>query len=192
MKIERMRELLEAALPPKRFKHSLRVYETALDMGRALGLESEQLAVSALLHDCGREVPTKQSAARADELGIAIDAVERSQQILLHAKLGVYYARTKYEVTDPQVLEGILFHTTGAAGMSALAKTVFLADMIEPARDFPGVDELRKLAYKDLDRAMLLAYSNTIRYLLAQGLLIHPQCIAGYNELLLQREGGQK
>ena len=69
--------------------------------------------------------------------------------------------------------------------MTPLAKVVFLADMVEPGRDFPGVEELRRLARKDLDKAMLLAYSNTIRYLLDEGLLIHPHCISGYNELLL-------
>ena len=60
-----------------------------------------------------------------------------------------------------------------------------MADMIEPGRDFPGVEELRKLAHKNLDQAMLMAYSNTIRYLLDGGLLIHPHCIEGYNKLIL-------
>ena len=71
------------------------------------------------------------------------------------------------------------------AEVHGLAKVVYLADMIEPGRDFPGVEELRKLARKDLDKAMLLAYSNTICYLLEGGLLIHPHCIRGYNELIL-------
>ena len=71
--------------------------------------------------------------------------------------------------------------------MTTLAKVVFLADMIEPGRDFPGVEELRRLAAKDLDAAMLTAYSNTIKYLLDGNLLIHPRCIAGYNELRLRQ-----
>ena len=71
--------------------------------------------------------------------------------------------------------------------MTTLAKVVFLADMIEPGRDFPGVEELCRLAAKDLDAAMLTAYSNTIKYLLDGNLLIHPRCIAGYNELRLRQ-----
>lgn len=184
--IEKMQQLLEESLAPKRFKHSVNVYKTALELAKAHKLPVEKIAVSALLHDCGREVPTKESAAKADALGIAIDEVERSQPILLHAKLGAYYAREKYGVTDEEILDGILYHTTGAAGMSELAKVVFLADMIEPGRDFPGVEELRKAARRNLDKAMLMAYSNTMRYLLDGGLLIHPHCIDGYNELIMK------
>lgn len=186
--IAEMKELLEQSLPPKRFQHSVRVYESALELAAEHKLPVAKLAVSALLHDCGREVPTKESAAKADELGIAIDAVERSQPILLHAKLGAYYASVKYGVTDSEILDGIKYHTTGAAGMSTLAKVVFLADMIEPGRDFPGVDDLRKMARKNIDKAMLMAYSNTMRYLLDDGLLIHPHCIDGYNELILAQK----
>ncbi len=185
MTIDEMRCLLEASLPPKRYKHSVRVYETALQLAQTYGLPQEKIAVCALLHDCGREVASKDSAAKADELGIAIDEVERNQPILLHAKLGVHYAQTKYGVKDKEILTGILQHTTGAVHMTVLAKVVFLADMIEPGRDFPGVEKLRELSYKNLDKAMLLAYSNTIRYLLDSALLVHPHCLDGYNELIL-------
>lgn len=182
--IECLKQILEASLPAKRYRHSVNVYETALDLCRAHGLPQEKTGVAALLHDCGREVSSKESPARTRELGIEADAIELAQPILLHAKLGVYNARHKYGIDDEEIFEGILYHTTGAAGMSKLAKVVYLADMIEPGRDFPGIEFLRKLCRKDLDEAMLVAYSNTIKYLLEEGLLIHPHCIEGYNELI--------
>ena len=185
MDIEAMKNVLQASLPPKRYKHSLNVYATALTLARAHGLSEEKTAVAALLHDCGREVGSKESVAKARELGLPVDEVELRQPILLHAKIGVYNAMHKYGVADQEVLDAILYHTTGASGMTPLAKAVFLADMVEPGRDFPGVEKLRKLALKDLDEAMLFAYGNTIRYLLDEGLLIHPHCICGYNELRL-------
>lgn len=191
MTIEEMKQLLEKSLAPKRYKHSINVYITALELAKEHNLPLEKIAVSALLHDCGREVPTKESVAKAKELGLPVDDVEKNQPILLHAKLGAYYARVKYGVTDKEILDGILYHTTGMSAMSALAKVVFLADMIEPGRDFPGVEALRKLARKNLDKAMLKAYSNTLDYLLAGGQLIHPHCIDGYNELILAEKALQ-
>ena len=185
MKLEAMQNLLKESIPGKRYKHSVNVYLTALKLAEAHKLPSEKIAVAALLHDCGREVGSKESVAKAQELGLTVDKIEMQQPILLHAKLGVYNAIHKYGVADQEILDGILYHTTGIDGMSALAKVVYLADMIEPGRDFSGVEELRKLAYKNLDKAMLLAYGNTIRYLLDGGLLIHPHCISGYNELVL-------
>jgi len=191
MKIEKMRQLLEQSLAPKRFKHSVAVYETALELAQEHKLNKEltdKIAVSALLHDCGREVSTKDSVSKMHELGLPMDLVEENQPILLHSKLGVVYAQKKYGVTDADILDGISFHTTGKANMSILAMIVFLADMIEPGRDFSGVNELRRVARKDLEAAMLLAYSNTTQYLIKGNLLIHPNCIEGYNQLLLKKK----
>ena len=75
-----------------------------MELAKSHKLPEEKIAICALLHDCGREVVSKESAAKADALGIAIDDVERNQPILLHAKLGVYYAQTKYGVTDKEIL----------------------------------------------------------------------------------------
>lgn len=181
--IKEMRDILEASLPKKRFGHSLLVYETAKKMADHHRVDKEKVAIGALLHDCGRQIPTGQLLDKSRELGLDIDWVEENQPILLHAKLGVYYAREKYGVTDPEILDAIALHTTGDAGMSDIAKIVYLADLLEPSRDFPGIGDLRKLAEKDLDRAMLKAYTNTMRYLMDYDLLIHPRAVAGYNEI---------
>lgn len=183
MTIEEIRSVLEKSLPGKRYKHSLRVCETALHLGKRHGAEEKKVAVGALLHDCGREISTGENVRKAREWGLSIDFVEENQPVLLHAKLGAYLAVHKYGVTDPEVLEAIARHTTGAAELSLTARIVFLADMLEPHRDFPGVEELRRTADTDLDKAMLLAYESTIRYLLNTGALIHPDAIAGYNRL---------
>lgn len=183
MKLEEMKVLLGASLPQKRFKHSIAVYETALELAKAHKLPLEKIAVAALLHDCGREVNSKESIAKAQELGIELDMIEQEQPVLIHDKLGVYNARHKYGVDDKEILAGILYHTTGAADMTDLAKVVYLADMLEPGRDFPGIEELRKQAFKNLDKAMVMAYDSTLRYLLDGKLLLHPRCIEGYNQL---------
>lgn len=183
LKIEEMKRLLKASLPLKRYHHSVAVYETALELAAAHKLDMEKVAVSALLHDCGREVAGRDSLAKAAELGIAVDETEANQPILLHAKLGVYYAEHKYGVTDKEILDGILYHTTGARDMTPLAMAVYLADLLEPTRDFSGIEEMRKLAKQDMEKAMMRAYAQTIRYLLEYDLLIHPNCIYGYNQL---------
>lgn len=190
LSIEAMQAQLEASLPHKRYKHSLRVYETALDMIKAHGFTgdlAERTAIAALLHDCGRVVNSKGCLEKAKELGVAYTSLEANQPILFHAIFGPHYAEKDYGVTDPEILKAIRYHTTGGKDMSPMAKLVFLADMIEPARDFPGVEELRDMSYKDLDEAMLMAYKNTIGYLTNSNLLIHPDCIAGYNQLLLAK-----
>lgn len=183
LKIEEMKRILKESLPLKRYKHSVAVYETALEFASVHGLDMEKVGISALLHDCGREVPGRESLAMAAKLGIEVDETEKNQPILLHAKLGVYYAQYKYGVTDKEILDGILYHTTGAPDMTPLAMAVYLADLLEPTRDFPGINKMRQLAKEDMEKAMMCAYGQTIRYLLEYDLLIHPNCIYGYNQL---------
>ena len=185
MTIEEMRILLQQSLKPKRYEHSVRVYMTALKMAEHYHANVNKVAIASLIHDCGRQIPKEDSVAKAKELGIPVDPVEETQPILLHAKLGVYYASHKYGVSpdDREVLDAIRYHSTGTVDMTQTAKIVFLADLIEPGRNFEGVEDLREASFQDLDRGMLLSYDNTIRYLLEDGLLIHPDAIAGYNQL---------
>lgn len=184
--IQEMKDMLEKALPPKRFKHSLGVYETALKMAEHYGMPQEKVAFAALLHDCGREVPTDKQVEKAEELGMEVDYVERRQPILLHAKMGAYFAEHKYGITDPEILEAIRLHSTGAPDMTELDMIVYLADLIEPGRDFDGVEKLRKVCFENLEKAMVKSYANTIEYLLDNKLLIHPDCIFGYNQLIVK------
>lgn len=188
MTIEEIRVVLEKSLPSKRYQHSIRVYETALELGKLHHAENDKVALAALLHDCGREIPAKESVAKAQELGLPVDFIEAGQPVLLHARIGACLATQKYGVTDPDVLEAIRCHTTGGENLSLTARIVFLADMLEPGRKFPGVEALRRLAQEDLEQAMFTAYRDTIRYLLEAGALIHPAAIAGYNQLAVQQK----
>lgn len=180
---EEMKTTLEQALPHKRFQHSLYVYETALKMGKHFHGNLEKIGIAALLHDCGREIPTRDSLMYAITHNIPMDFVEEHQPILLHAKLGRYFARDKYGVADPEILDAIAQHTTGAPHMSQTSMIVYLADLLEPTRDFKGIKELREVAGQDLELAMLKAMEHTMQYLLTYDLLVHPDCLEGYNQL---------
>ncbi|NCD09291.1 MAG: HD domain-containing protein [Negativicutes bacterium] len=184
--IKEMETLLEKALPRKRFEHSVAVYETALELAKIHNANMEKVAVASLLHDCGREIPTRNNLMQAAALNIEIDAVEQNQPILLHAKIGVCLAQNKYGVTDKETLDAILYHTTGAPGMSKTAMIVYLADLLEPKRGFFGIEEMRQLVKVDLEKTMMKAYALTIKYLLEHDLLIHPNCIYGRNELAIK------
>ena len=177
MTIEEMRILLQQSLKPKRYEHSVRVYRTALKMAEHYHADEEKVAVAALIHDCGRQIPKEDSVARAKELGIPVDPVEEAQPILLHAKLGVYYAIHKYGVNpdDREVLDAIRYHTTGRPGMSLLEKIVFVADYIEPNRDkAPNLEKVRALAFEDLDLTVIKVIEDTLNYLKDKAKSIDP------------------
>ncbi len=115
-----------------------------------------------------------------------VDDITRSEPQLLHGPVGAVVAREEYHIDDENILNAISYHTTGREGMNTLEKIIYLADFIEEGRSYPGVDALRKCAKIDLDTAMVMAFSNTIRYIAGIGGLIHPRTVIARNFLVLQ------
>lgn len=186
MTIHDYEEKLKQVLSPRRLRHCFGVRDTAVHLARLYGAAEEQAMVAGLLHDCAREIPRNNLLNMAQSFGIVVSDLEKDEPVLLHALVGEAVARRDYGVDDPAVCRAIRLHTTGGPDMTLLDKIVFLADYIEPGRQFPGVDRLRRLAEQDLDQAVLAAFDQTLQYLLQKGRLIHPATVEGRNGLLRQ------
>ncbi|MCH4200703.1 bis(5'-nucleosyl)-tetraphosphatase (symmetrical) YqeK, partial [Clostridium tyrobutyricum] len=89
-------------------------------------------------------------------------------------------------INDTDILSAVAYHTTGRPNMTILEKIIYLADYIEPMRDFPGVDDIRQEAEKSLDKALLHSFNSTIRHVLNKGQLLHLNTIKGRNYLISQ------
>lgn len=185
--IKQMKEQLAQNLSEKRYKHSVNVSKTAKELAKKFGCDPEKAKIAGLLHDCARELTSNRLLSTAEAFGIVVGEIERAQSVLLHALIGAKVAEADYGVSDPEILHAIAVHTTGGPNMTILDKIIFLADVIEPGRSFPGVELIRKLAEEDLDKAVLAAYNQSILYLAAHNSIIHPDTIIGRNELLLNK-----
>ena len=168
----------------KRFKHTLGVVEPATQLAKLYKLDVEKARLAALLHDCAKEMPLKEMQDLVKENNYKADEELLANGNLLHGLAGMIRAKLEFSITDSEILEAIRVHTTGKVGMSKLDKVIFLADYIEPNRDFPGVDELRNVAKKDLNKAVLLGFDNTINHLIEQHLSIYPLTIICRNDVL--------
>lgn len=175
---------LEKRLSSKRFKHSQGVAETAVSLAKRFAGDPLKARLAGILHDCAREIPRNNLLQTAEASGIVLCDIERLEPVLLHAKLGAKMAQTEYGVIDAEILQAIALHTTGGPVMTLLDKIIYLADFIEPGRNYPGVDNLRQLAGTDLDCAVLAACDQTIKFLLEKRGLLHPATIEGRNALL--------
>lgn len=177
-------EQVKARLDEHRFRHTLGVVETSVQLAGRFGADPVKARAAALLHDVAKGYDRERLLKEAFEFGIVLSDIERRAPALIHAPLGAEVARREFGVDDPGVLAAIKYHTTGRAGMSRLERVVFLADYIEPGRVHPGVERVREAARDDLDRAVLLALDQTIVYLVDRGALIAPDAIAARNDLL--------
>lgn len=179
-------EQLQGMLSNKRFRHSLNTSSTAAQLAEKYGADPEKAGLAGLLHDCARDLGTKELLTMAENNCLVIDTIELKIPVLLHAKLGSIMARQKFGVEDDSILRAIALHTLGEPQMGLLEKIVYVADKIEPGRRFPGVQKLRKTAFEDLDRAVLLSLDLTIELSIQIGELIHPGAVATRNWFLYQ------
>lgn len=161
-----------------RYAHILRVARTAERLALAHGVDAQQARIAGLLHDLARLYPGERLLRECAERGMAIDAFERANPVVLHARLGAELARDWFGVEDEAVLAAIRKHTLAAATMSPLDEILYLADGLEPGRDFDGRAELLALAFDDLGAAMLAALDASLAYQQASDLTAAPQTLA--------------
>ena len=187
MTIERVQYIVKGRLSSKRFAHTLGVVDMAKRLANHYGVRIDQAEMAALLHDAMKECSLEAMQDMVQQAQIPVDKEMLSNGALLHGPAGAAYAKLELQIQDESICEAIRVHTLGSTHMSVLDKIIFLADYIEPNRDFPGVEELRTLAFQDLNAAVVRAYDGTIRHLLDQGLSIHVDTIRGRNSVLLER-----
>ena len=162
----KMQKKLAKYLDEDRFAHTLGVMYTCASLAMVHGYDLEDAQVAGLLHDCAKCIPNKKKLKLCSQHNISVTAFEEEHPFLLHAKLGAYIARKKYDITDKEILSSITYHTTGRREMSLLEKIVYIADYIEPMRNkAPNLDKIRKLAFQDLDECLYKILKDTLEYL---------------------------
>lgn len=185
MNIEQMDLMLKQSIKQGRYLHSVRTMKEAVALAEHYGEDRDKAAVAGLLHDCAKNLTDDETLSYCRVNGIDISEIEKNQVYLLHGQVGAIIAREKYGVEDESILNAIKYHTTGFSDMIMLDKIIFLADYIEPGRTHSEALNARELAYKDLNKALISAFDSTIKYVIQQRGLIHPDTIEARNKILL-------
>lgn len=177
---------LEQNLTRKRFQHSCNVARAAKQLAQRYGADQEKAYFAGLLHDICKEMPDDEQRRLMLAGDFAPDEAELHSRKLWHGIAGAYFLQSEYGVTDRDILNAVRFHTVGRPGMSLLEEIIYIADMISDERDYKGVTKMRRLAYEDLQAAMLTALTDAIGSVLKKEGLIPQYTIAAYNSYLLR------
>lgn len=169
----------------KRYEHSLGVQKTAIELAKLYGCSVEKASIAGLIHDCAKGLSGRQLLDYAEKYEIDIDMVSRNQPDILHGPVGAFIAHDVFNINDDEILHAVKCHTTGCRDMSKLDKIIYLADYIEPGRNFPGIADIRKTAYEDLDKGVLMALDSSIKYVIDRNMLVDINSIDARNYMII-------
>ncbi len=172
--VEKLQEVVVSLLKPNRVAHVLGCRETAVELARLYGADETDAARAALLHDITKALDGQLQLTMCRSYGTMLDKFSQKNPKTLHALTGSLVAERIFGENEA-VVDAIRCHTTGKADMNLLEKILYVADYVEPNRDFPGVEELRHLAYTDITKALKLGLQNTLNLLYRQGSEVSPE-----------------
>lgn len=185
--IEKIKEKLIEDIGEKRYKHSLRVAHLAQNLAQIYDLDEEKAYMAGLIHDCAKYNEEKY----IEKLNIDTSSykITSLKDPVLHSFLGAEVANKVYNISDKDILDAIKYHTTGKESMTSLEKIIFIADAIEPKRDFEGIDSIRDASRKDLDKTMLMLLDSNIIFLISKKASINPLSFEARNYLIEEKNG---
>jgi predicted HD superfamily hydrolase involved in NAD metabolism len=164
-------------LSARRYGHTLRVADTAEELARVHGIDPDRARLAGLLHDATRELSPDEFLHLAQSWRLPVGEPERESPKLLHGPVAAELARRELGVEDGEVLDAIREHTTGRPEMGPLSLVLYVADKVEPARDYPSVGRLRRLSREDLRGAAAESLRRSIAHNEERGRPTHPASI---------------
>ncbi|WP_057893876.1 bis(5'-nucleosyl)-tetraphosphatase (symmetrical) YqeK [Lacticaseibacillus brantae] len=176
-------EKMHHRLDDERFNHCVRVETTARVLAGRFGVDIDRAGLAGLLHDYAKQISVKDYQNLIQTQGLDPELLNYGRGIW-HGLVGVWFIQRELGVSDPEVLQAIVRHTTGDPAMTALDQIIFVADFIEPARDLPGEIAAREAAEHDLLEATLIELTNTLTYLIDNRKVVYPKTLATYNALI--------
>jgi predicted HD superfamily hydrolase involved in NAD metabolism len=180
-------EIVKEQLTDHRYQHTLGVVETALKLAKKYGANEKQAELAAIFHDYAKFRPKEEMKQIIIQERMPEELLFYNSE-LWHAPVGAYLVENEVGINDHEVLEAIRYHTSGRPQMSLLEKIIYVADYIEPGRQFPGVDEVRQVANENLNEALLLSIQNSIIFLVKKKRAVFPLTLETYNYFIHIKE----
>ena len=182
MDIRKIKKELKDNLDKSRYEHTIGVAYTAASLAMRYEVDLNKALIAGFLHDCAKCIPDDKKVMECKKYDVEISDIEMENKSLLHSKLGMVYANVLYDVDDDDILNSILYHTTGRPNMSILEKIIFIADYIEPGRDkAENLSIVRPLAFADIDECMYIILRDTLEYLKTRDIPIDNMTENAYN-----------
>lgn len=182
---DEVRAVLAERLTHGSLAHCEAVAATARELALRYGVDPDAAEIAGMLHDWSRDASDEDLLSAAERYGLSVNAVEYARPYLLHARVASVELGERFDGIPEGVLAAVEGHTLGPGDEDPLARIVYIADMIEPARRWDGVEVLRKAVGKvDLEELYTRACQHTMEQLVRNRRRIHPRALETWNSLV--------
>lgn len=171
--INKIKKDLKEKLSKNRYEHSLRVADYCKRLAKIYKVDENRAYLSGLVHDCAKNLEEFYMLNKKLNSDIIFDTEEKDNENLKHAPIGAVVCKDLYGIFDEEIISAVRYHTTAKENMTLLEKILFISDKIEPGRKYDTVDELRRLADFDIDRAIVKFLNDSFEYLEKKSQQVH-------------------
>ena len=185
--IEKLKEDLKIVLSDSRYNHSISVMNMCEALASKYNVNVKKAKLIGLMHDMAKDMTKEEKMQYVKNNNIECSLIEEKIVEILHGKIAADICKKRYQF-DEEMCTAIKYHTTGKENMTLLEKILFIADKIDETRNYEGVEELRKLAFEDLDKSILKNIDDTLIINIQKNRLILEESIKTRNNLLLSSE----
>lgn len=182
--VQQIHDDLKRLVKPKRYQHSVAVSQMAEKLAKRYHAWIPKASITGLAHDIAKYFTVEELIQYAFDHQLELTEADYLSPKILHGPIGSLYVKEHYEFTD-DMCEAIYYHTTGHAGMTLLEKIIFMADKIDETRTYPGVDEIRELAFVDLNQAIQKFLDDRIVRVIQRQDYLHPLSLETRNDVFL-------
>lgn len=180
--IENVKDFLKKRLSQKRYEHSLNVADECKKLAIEYNEDVDKAYFAGLVHDICKELPNEQLKQAALDSNLVMTKAEIETKALWHAVAGAGFVRDEMNISDPDIINAVRFHTIARAGMSRLEEIVYIGDLISTDRNYKDVKKMRKLAYQNLEKTMLEAIIFSIESVLDKKGMVPEYTMQAYNQ----------
>ncbi len=185
LSVKEYQKIIKPHLSDKRYRHSCEVAKAAKRLAKKYGADPDKAEIAGILHDIMKDTDKDEQLKIMDRFGIILNDIEAVTPNLWHQISGAAYVENELNITDPDIVNPIRWHTSGKKDMTLMEKVVFIADFISDDRDYKGVDKMREVAKESLDKAIIEGLSFTISDLAQSEKAIVQDTFNAYNDAVL-------
>jgi predicted HD superfamily hydrolase involved in NAD metabolism len=188
--IDEIKNVVNLLVSKDRLLHVEGTAKFAKTLARVHGLDENIAEFIGYAHDIFRDINQRKLLKLARGYNLSLTDEEKLHPILLHGKLAAEFLRFRFNVEDEELLDAVRYHTSGYKNFGIYGKLLFLADSLEETRNYPNVNKLREIAFKDIEMGYFEVLRNKLIYAIERNLFILKESIESWNELIRKRKGG--